>query len=103
MPRYVSPCAVALACLLVASLRGDDALDAERAKVWLVRPKAQAKLSQQDREARNSFIKLIEDKQTKEFRDAMRVIVPETSSGVPEKYELSIYGKYCDSPESADL
>ncbi len=70
---------------------------------WRVRPQTDKPPSPADQAARKALLELIGRKQTPRFRDRAKIEVPEHASGVPEAYEITLYGKYIDPRTAARL
>ena len=51
-------------------------------------------MSPKDRKARESFVKLIEERQEDEARKSLVFVVPKEPTGLPDNYDVLIYGDY---------
>ena len=78
-----------------------DLEDLERHNPWLVPPQTDKPPSPADQAARKALLELIERKQTPRFRDRAKIEVPGHASGVPDAYEITLYGKYVDWADTA--
>jgi hypothetical protein len=60
---------------------------------WQVEPLRIGELTERDRTARESFLKLVDEEQEAEYRRHYRVMVAEMPSGLPDDYDVVIYGQ----------
>ncbi|NQT40422.1 MAG: hypothetical protein HQ581_23210 [Planctomycetes bacterium] len=63
---------------------------------WKVAPPRDGPMTAEDRRAHKMMVELIEKEQTPEFRKWFRVVVPEEPTGLPENYDILLYGRYGD-------
>jgi hypothetical protein len=83
-----------LVCVLVAAVasRQDvwaqfDGGERPKPSPWKISPPRHGEVPEEDRLARERLIKLIEEKQTDDFRRRFRVVVPDKPTGLPDDYE----------------
>jgi hypothetical protein len=63
---------------------------------WIERPKVIGKPTAQDAAARTALLEVFERKQDREFRKKYRIVIPDHSTGLPQDYDVLVYGKYID-------
>jgi len=101
MRSYQAICGLAVLGILVLAVSGQTTLPPELPNAWNVAPRVEPRLNAADLEARAQLLKSIHTNQTAEYRRYYRLLVPEHSSGVPDKYALRVFGKYIDWPDTA--
>jgi hypothetical protein len=63
---------------------------------WVVAPPRDGPMTAKDRLARKGLVDLIEENQTEEFRKLFQVDVPDEPTGLPDDYDILIYGSFKD-------
>lgn len=64
---------------------------------WLQAPSIQGDVTAQDAKARRELLKWLDDDQSDDFRHAYKTTIPDVPTGLPDDYDVAIYGSYIGS------